>query len=58
MNFAKFDEQLAQNNLLDEGTRMSLEMTLADDREAAVAELRRMFPLVDEVSLSFALSLA
>eukprot|EP00752_Nemacystus_decipiens_P012577 g11138.t1 len=56
LQFSHFDEQLAQNNLLDEGTRLSLEMTLADDREAAIAELKKTFPYVDEVVLLHAVA--
>ncbi|CAM9621273.1 unnamed protein product, partial [Ectocarpus sp. 8 AP-2014] len=48
LQFSQFDSQLAQNNLLDEGTRASLEMTLAEDRAAAVVELKRTFERVEE----------
>eukprot|EP00903_Cladosiphon_okamuranus_P021150 g19426.t1 len=56
LQFSQFDEQLAQNNLLDEDTRLSLEMTLTDDREAAMAELRKTFPYLDEVVIRHAVT--
>ncbi|CAN0251766.1 unnamed protein product, partial [Ectocarpus fasciculatus] len=48
LQFSQFDSQLAQNNLLDEAMRASLEMTLAEDRAAAVVELKRTFSHVEE----------